>query len=49
LGSRFEQEYTFETSDGTKMLAELFDGRSLLLVYHLMFGPEDDEAYIGCS
>jgi predicted dithiol-disulfide oxidoreductase (DUF899 family) len=34
-----EKEYTFETNDGTKTLAELFDGRSQLLVYHFMFGP----------
>jgi uncharacterized protein DUF899 len=35
-----EKEYTFETHEGTKTLAELFDGRSQLLAYHLMFGPE---------
>jgi predicted dithiol-disulfide oxidoreductase (DUF899 family) len=34
-----EKEYTFETNEGTKRLAELFDGRSQLLVYHFMFGP----------
>jgi predicted dithiol-disulfide oxidoreductase (DUF899 family) len=34
-----EKEYGFETSDGTKTLAELFDRRSQLLVYHFMFGP----------
>jgi predicted dithiol-disulfide oxidoreductase (DUF899 family) len=34
-----EKEYTFETDDGPKTLAELFDGRSQLLVYHFMFGP----------
>jgi predicted dithiol-disulfide oxidoreductase (DUF899 family) len=34
-----EKEYTFETNEGTKTLAELFDGRSQLLVYHFMFGP----------
>jgi predicted dithiol-disulfide oxidoreductase (DUF899 family) len=34
-----EKEYTFETVMGTKSLAELFDGRSQLLVYHFMFGP----------
>jgi predicted dithiol-disulfide oxidoreductase (DUF899 family) len=36
---RVEQDYTFETEHGTKPLAELFDGRSQLLVYHFMFGP----------
>ncbi len=34
-----EKEYAFETVAGTKSLAELFDGRSQLLVYHFMFGP----------
>src|SRR5436190_10754184 len=34
-----EKEYSFETTDGTKSLTELFDGRSQLLVYHFMFGP----------
>jgi predicted dithiol-disulfide oxidoreductase (DUF899 family) len=34
-----EKEYTFETDDGKKTLAELFEGRSQLLVYHFMFGP----------
>jgi predicted dithiol-disulfide oxidoreductase (DUF899 family) len=37
---RVEKEYTFGTDDGTKTLADLFDGRSQLLVYHFMFGPE---------
>jgi predicted dithiol-disulfide oxidoreductase (DUF899 family) len=36
---RVEKEYEFETDEGTKTLAELFDGRSQLLVYHFMFGP----------
>ena len=36
---RVETNYTFETESGTKSLAELFDGRSQLLVYHFMFGP----------
>jgi predicted dithiol-disulfide oxidoreductase (DUF899 family) len=44
-----EREYRFETDDGTKTLAELFDGRSQLLVYHLMFGPDDEAACPGCS
>jgi predicted dithiol-disulfide oxidoreductase (DUF899 family) len=34
-----EIDYQFETEGGTKTLAELFDGRSQLLVYHFMFGP----------
>jgi predicted dithiol-disulfide oxidoreductase (DUF899 family) len=34
-----ETEYRFETEHGTKTLAELFDGRSQLVIYHFMFGP----------
>ncbi len=34
-----EKEYRFDTDSGTQTLAELFDGRSQLLVYHFMFGP----------
>jgi predicted dithiol-disulfide oxidoreductase (DUF899 family) len=34
-----EKDYRFETLDGTKSLAELFGGRSQLLIYHFMFGP----------
>jgi predicted dithiol-disulfide oxidoreductase (DUF899 family) len=36
---RVEKDYRFGTDDGEKSLAELFDGRSQLLVYHFMFGP----------
>src|SRR5918999_4565665 len=35
-----EKEYSFDTDEGTKTLPELFDGRSQLLVYHFMFGPD---------
>jgi len=34
-----EKRYTLMTADGPKTLAELFDGRSQLLIYHFMFGP----------
>jgi predicted dithiol-disulfide oxidoreductase (DUF899 family) len=34
-----EQDYRFETEDGTRTLAELFDGRSQLVMYHFMLGP----------
>jgi predicted dithiol-disulfide oxidoreductase (DUF899 family) len=34
-----EKDYRFDTDDGQKSLAELFDGRSQLLIYHFMFGP----------
>jgi predicted dithiol-disulfide oxidoreductase (DUF899 family) len=44
-----EKQYSFETDDGTKTLAELFDGRSQLLVYHFMFGPEYEAGCPVCS
>ena len=37
-----DKEYTFESEEGTKGLAELFDGRPQLLVFHFMFGPSVD-------
>jgi predicted dithiol-disulfide oxidoreductase (DUF899 family) len=46
---RVEKDYEFETEDGTKSLAELFDGRSQLLVYHFMFGPSYDAGCPVCS
>src|SRR5919108_2620605 len=36
---RVDKAYTLRTADGPKALAELFDGRSQLLIYHFMFGP----------
>jgi predicted dithiol-disulfide oxidoreductase (DUF899 family) len=44
-----EKEYRFDTDDGTRTLAELFDGRSQLLVYHFMFGPSYETACPACS
>ena len=44
-----DKAYSFETEDGTKTLAELFDGRSQLLVYHFMFGPEYEAGCPTCS
>ena len=44
-----EKEYELETADGTKSLAELFEGRSQLLVYHFMFGPTYEAACPTCS
>jgi predicted dithiol-disulfide oxidoreductase (DUF899 family) len=44
-----EKEYRFETDEGTRTLTELFAGRSQLLVYHLMYGPDDEVACEGCS
>ena len=36
---RVEKQYTLQTEGGAKTLAELFEGRSQLLIYHFMFGP----------
>src|SRR4030095_2219536 len=44
-----EKEYRFETEDGTKSLAELFDGRSQLLVSPFMFGPAYEAGCTVCS
>ncbi|HEY4374393.1 MAG TPA: thioredoxin family protein [Burkholderiales bacterium] len=41
--------YTFDTSEGKKTLADLFEGRSQLIVQHFMFAPEWDEGCSGCS
>jgi predicted dithiol-disulfide oxidoreductase (DUF899 family) len=44
-----DKTYTFETDQGSKTLAELFDGRSQLLVFHFMLGPKDAAGCRGCS
>jgi predicted dithiol-disulfide oxidoreductase (DUF899 family) len=44
-----EKDYSFETDDGRKTLAELFDGRSQLMIYHFMFGPEYTAGCPVCS
>src|SRR6476646_1855103 len=46
---RVDKEYRFETDEGTRTLAELFDGRSQLLVYHFMFGPSYKAGCPTCS
>ena len=47
---KVEKEYEFDTEDGKKTLAELFDGRSQLLAYNIMFGPDYEiGACPGCS
>jgi predicted dithiol-disulfide oxidoreductase (DUF899 family) len=44
-----EKDYRFDTGEGTKALAELFAGRSQLLVYHFMFGPPYEAGCPVCS
>src|SRR5436189_4083526 len=46
---RVDKDYRFETEGGTRTLAELFDGRSQLLVYHFMFGPQYEAGCPVCS
>jgi len=46
---KVEKEYVFDTLDGRKTLAELFDGRSQLLINHFMLGPGWKEGCVGCS
>ena len=46
---KVDKEYTFDTPNGRKTLAQLFDGRSQLVVYHFMFGPESKQGCVGCS
>ncbi|HZL05177.1 MAG TPA: DUF899 family protein, partial [Coriobacteriia bacterium] len=44
-----DEEYVFDTDEGPKTLAELFDGRSQLIVYHFMHGPNTPEGCPGCT
>jgi predicted dithiol-disulfide oxidoreductase (DUF899 family) len=44
-----DKEYQFQTDEGSKLLADLFRGRSQLLVYHFMFGPDYTAGCPSCS
>src|ERR1043166_6093037 len=46
---RIEKDYRFETDEGKASLADLFQGRSQLLVYHYMFGPDYKAGCATCS
>src|SRR5262249_38267641 len=46
---RIDKEYSFETDEGTASLADLFRGRSQLLIYHFMFGPDYTAGCPSCS
>jgi predicted dithiol-disulfide oxidoreductase (DUF899 family) len=46
---RIDKEYRFQTDDGTASLADLFRGRSQLLIYHFMFGPDYQAGCPSCS
>ena len=46
---RVEKQYLFDTPAGRKSLADLFEGRTQLAIYHFMFAPEWDEGCKSCS
>jgi predicted dithiol-disulfide oxidoreductase (DUF899 family) len=46
---KVDKNYVFDSPDGNKTLADLFDGKSQLIVYHFMFGPEWNEGCPSCS
>jgi predicted dithiol-disulfide oxidoreductase (DUF899 family) len=46
---RLDKQYAFETDEGSAALADLFSGRSQLLVYHFMFGPDYTAGCPACS
>src|ERR1700675_3257362 len=46
---KVDKNYVFDAPGGKKTLSELFDGRSQLIVYHFMFGPEWKEGCPSCS
>jgi len=46
---RIEKEYRFDTREGSASLADLFKGRSQLIVYHFMFGPDYKAGCASCS
>jgi predicted dithiol-disulfide oxidoreductase (DUF899 family) len=46
---KVDKAYVFDTPTGKKTLAELFDGRSQLIVYHFMLGPDWEEGCQSCS
>jgi predicted dithiol-disulfide oxidoreductase (DUF899 family) len=46
---RVGKQYVFDTLDGRQTLSELFEGRSQLVVYHFMFGPNWEQACKSCS
>jgi predicted dithiol-disulfide oxidoreductase (DUF899 family) len=46
---RIEKDYTFDGPEGKATLPELFEGRRQLLLYHFMFGPNQDVGCDGCS
>lgn len=46
---KVDKDYVFDTPAGKRTLADLFDGRSQLIIYHFMLGPDWDAGCTGCS
>ncbi|WP_205836942.1 thioredoxin family protein [Neorhizobium sp. T25_27] len=46
---KVDKDYVFDTPKGRKSLADLFEGRSQLIIYHFMLGPDWDAGCLGCS
>ena len=46
---RIDKEYRFDTDEGSASLADLFRGRSQLVIYHFMFGPDYKAGCLSCS
>jgi predicted dithiol-disulfide oxidoreductase (DUF899 family) len=46
---KIEKDYVFDTVEGKRTLADLFEGRSQLIVQHFMFGPDWEQGCVGCS
>jgi predicted dithiol-disulfide oxidoreductase (DUF899 family) len=46
---KIDKDYTFDGPAGKLRLLDLFEGRRQLIIYHFMFGPDDDEGHNSCS
>ncbi|NNG04305.1 MAG: DUF899 domain-containing protein [Inquilinus sp.] len=46
---RIDKDYRFQSTDGELTLADLFDGRSQLIIYHFMYGPDWQDGCVSCS
>ena len=46
---KVDKTYSFDTPQGPKTLADLFEGRSQLIIQHFMFAPDWDQGCVGCS
>jgi predicted dithiol-disulfide oxidoreductase (DUF899 family) len=46
---KLEKDYVFEGPEGKTRLVDAFEGRRQLIIYHFMFGPDDDEGHNSCS